>query len=499
MSAENAAFMPEMPAFTTPTDFLGRSEMRPPRSLAELELAVKRDLDIIRYPIKAWVLPKFTPRGERAYDVLIVGGGQSGLAAAFALQRQRVHNIVVIDENPIGCEGPWATYGRMRSLRSEKYVGGMDLGLPSVSIRAWFEAQYGLKAWEVLSKLPKQHLQQYLQWYRRVLGLPVRNQCRMLSFRPEASTGLIAVDVDEGGEKKTLWTRKLVFATGIEGNGIRNVPDFIAENLPKDRWAHSHEVIDFKALAGRRVAVLGGAASAFDNAAMAAEAGAREVHLFHRRKELNPANPVAWGQFNGFLEHFADLDVASRWRFISHIHSFKPAPPSETIARVRNLPNITIHAGENWTDAALVEDKVRLQATDGAQDVDFAVLGTGYVLDITKREELAVYAPLIALWRDVYTPRAGEENDNLGQAPYLGPHFEFQEKVPGTASWLNSVFNFSRGAQLSMGTMAIGLSGIKFGAPRLAHGVTKQLFCEDVGLYFDGMNLWQESGVSTEE
>ena len=44
------------------------------------------------------------------------------------------------------------------------------------------------------------------------------------------------------------------------------------------------------------------------------------------------------------------------------------------------------------------------------------------------------------------------------------------EKTPGTAPWLAAVFNFSRGAQMSMGPMPIGLSGIKYGVPRLVQG-----------------------------
>ena len=282
------------------------------------------------------------------------------------------------------------------------------------------------------------------------------------------------------------------------GNGTRNILPLIAA-LPRHLWAHTHDTVDFAKLAGKRVGVIGGAASAFDNAASAAEAGAAEVHLFHRRAELNPANPVAWGQFNGFLAHFADLPIEVRWRFTNHIHSFKPAPPAETFDRVASLPNITRHAGVSWTDARAEGDEVVIEATDGTHRFDLVILGTGYILDVTLREEMRPHADLIALWRDAYTPPEHEQNPNLARAPYLGSHFEFQEKRPGEAPWLRSVFNFSRGAQLSMGTMAIGLSGIKFGVPRLVHGVCRQLFVEDADLFQDGMKVWQASDAVTEK
>jgi len=497
MSAEHAAFMPNVPMLLDRADVLTDPAFPVARDLAQLEAMVRRELDLVRYPIKAWVLPKIAPDGTRALDAVIVGGGQSGLATAFGLKRERVDHILVLDENPAGQEGPWGTYGRMRTLRSEKFVGGMDLGIPSLSIRAWFEAQYGFKAWEAMSKLPKQLWHRYLAWYRAVLDLPVRNEARLTGFRPDAN-GLIALEVATPGGMQTLWCRKLIFATGIEGNGTRNLLPFIAA-LPRTLWAHSHDMVDFAALRGKRVGVLGGAASAFDNAASAAEAGAAEVHLFHRRLSLNPANPVAWGQFNGFLAHFADLPIAQRWRFTNHFHAFKPAPPSETYARVINLPNLTRHAGVSWTGASAQGETAVIEATDGLHRFDFVIMGTGYILDVTLREEMRPHADIIALWRDVYTPPPGEENQNLARAPYLGTHFEFQERQPGTAPWLNSVFNFSRGAQLSMGTMAIGLSGIKFGVPRLVHGVCRQLFVEDADLYQDGMKIWQSSDAVTEE
>ncbi len=66
------------------------------------------------------------------------------------------------------------------------------------------------------------------------------------------------------------------------------------------------------------------------------------------------------------------------------------------------------------------------------------------------------------------------------------------EKVPGSAPWLGAVFNFSRGAQMSMGAMPIGLSGIGDGVPRLCR---RHAAAVSLGLRrnFEGMKAWQES------
>ena len=66
----------------------------------------------------------------------------------------------------------------------------------------------------------------------------------------------------------------------------------VHENLPKEYWAHTTESIDFAPLAGKRVAVIGAGASAFDYAATALEAGAAGVDLFFRRPELPSGEPI---------------------------------------------------------------------------------------------------------------------------------------------------------------------------------------------------------------
>jgi len=483
------ARMPRLVELTTAADFAGGVAPGLPRSLGELELLLRRDLDLIRYPARPWVLPRPAPDGGPALDVLIVGGGQAGLTAAFGLLQQRVTNILVIDENPEGEEGPWGTYARMPTLRTQKDVGGIDLGLPNLSLRAWFEVQYGRRAWDELYKIPTELWLRYLNWYRAVLELPTRNTCRLTRFRPQGD--LLACDVEENGVTRTLWTRTLVLATGIEGNGIRHVPDFIA-SLPRACWAHTQEPIDFGRLAGKVVGVLGGAASAFDNAILAAE-HARAVHVYHRAPRLRAVNPMGWAEFSGYLAHFPDLPPLERWRFSRQLKRFKMGPPNATVKRARELANIHIHSGTHWNTVSHDGAHVRIDASDAPLTADFVIAGTGYTVDLTVRPELADHRALIATWRDKFAPPPGEGDDGLAAAAYLGPNFEMTEKAPGTAPWLGAVFNFSRGAQMSMGAMPIGLSGIKYGVPRLVQGVTRRLFVSDAAKYFEGMKVWQDS------
>lgn len=58
-------------------------------SLEALNERVKNDLTYLSFGSANWVRPREHADG-RVYDVVIVGGGQSGLGAAFGLLRERI-------------------------------------------------------------------------------------------------------------------------------------------------------------------------------------------------------------------------------------------------------------------------------------------------------------------------------------------------------------------------------------------------------------------------
>jgi cation diffusion facilitator CzcD-associated flavoprotein CzcO len=491
LRVDHAARMPDPPYFDEAA--VGRTGTTLPNSLEQLEALVQRDMNMTRYSSKRWVLPRTGPDGKPALNVLVVGAGQAGLAAAFGLMQHRIDNFLVIDENPEGHEGPWGTYARMATLRTHKDNGGIELGIPNLSVRAWYEAQHGHGAWDAMYKVGTLDWHNYLAWYRRVLNLPVRNGARLTNFGP-GPDGLLRAEIATQTGTEVLYARTIILATGIEGNGQRYIPPFIAEVVAPKQRSHTHDEIDFAALGGKRVAVLGGGGSAYDNAIRAAEHGA-EVDIFHRLSPVNSINPGTWTEFNGYLAHYPDLSPLEKWRFSRAVAQLKGGPPKSTVARAQQLKNLTIHGGQSWNGVQQDGDDVIVEATNGRFVADHLILGTGYYVDLNVCEELVPHLPHIALWGDVFSPPAGEASPTLSKASWLGSHFELLEKTPGCAPWFKSVFNFSRGAQLSMGVGSIGLSGIKFGVPRLVEGVGKRLFKDDTEAYMEGLRQWQCSDL----
>ena len=136
--------------------------------LTALEARAKHDLACLDYPAKAWVEPLAADVEGLVLDCALVGGGQFGLALAFGLKREHVGNIMVYDRSPAGLEGPWMSFARMDLLRTPKDLTGPDLGVGSLTFRAWYEAQHGSAGWEALKRIPRPVWMDFLRWYRRI-------------------------------------------------------------------------------------------------------------------------------------------------------------------------------------------------------------------------------------------------------------------------------------------------------------------------------------------
>jgi FAD-dependent urate hydroxylase len=466
--------------------------------VAALEALARRVHDeqsLFEYPTKDWVTPRCGPRGEVVYNVVIVGGGQTGLGIAFGLQRERISGVMVLDANAQGEEGPWMTFARMITLRTLKFLTGPDLGLPSLTFRAWHEAQYGKRSWEELVRIPKDEWMRYLVWFRDTLRLPVRNDVHLGRIEPRDD--LLALHLRTQAGPEIALTRKLVLATGLEGAGVRRVPGFVRDKLPRETWAHTSDAIDFSILAGRRVAVIGGGASAFDNAATALEHGAERVDVFIRRPDLPVANSYRALESTGFWRNFGDMPDAHRWRFMCHLLSLPMPPPQDTLQRTLKHTNVVLHFSSPVLDTETVAGGIRLRATKASHAADFLILGTGFGIDLHARPEFAELAGHVALWGDRYTPPPEEADPAAALYPYVGPHFELLEKRPGSLPALRNVHLFNAGSLVSMGPVAGGLNGMPFGIPRLIAGISRDLFRSELDTLFtefasyDAPDAWE--------
>ena len=302
-------------------------------SLESLEARVGRELELMDHPKTDWVPPRTHPSGAKVHDVVVIGAGQAGLSILFSLIRENIHNVVAFDRNPKGREGPWMTFARMAQLRTNKDVTGPALGFPSLTPRAWYTAKHGAAAWDALVRIPRTEWQDYLDWYREVLDLPVVNDTEVGPLEPETPgdpDSLIRVPLRAtraGGQDGLVYAREVVLANGNEGCGAWVVPDIIADNLPQDRYMQANTKFDVERLRGKRIAVIGANASGFDIAAVALETGAERVDLLVRRPEIPKINAHRPLDSNAWHLNYAALDTETRWRIASHVMRNNQPPP----------------------------------------------------------------------------------------------------------------------------------------------------------------------------
>ena len=441
--------------------------------MESLTKRARDDLVRLNFPPANWVPPVAGPDGRPLLDVLVVGGGMCGQSACFALMREGVRNLRCVDRAPYGREGPWATFARMETLRSPKQLTGPDLGVASLSYRAWHEAKYGAASWEKLHKIPRLDWAAYLLWVRETAALPVENDVEIVALN------LHEKFIEAKTKTSTLYARKVVLALGREGSGAPRWPKFATFD-PVRRGAgvfHSADEIDFRRFAGKRLGILGAGSSAFDNAGEALEAGAREVVMFARRPILPQVNKSKWTAFPGFQLAYAALDDARRWRFYTYIFSEQVPPPYESVLRCEKHKGFSLRFSEGWQD---ILPGPEVTNSKGRYQFDAVVVCTGFDVNLMDRPEIASLRDSIETWHSHAPEGEAERFPEEARFPYLGDVFQLQGKAPG----LGRVHLFNWGSTMSHGALAGDIPGLETGARRLAQGIARDLFLADADLHW---------------
>jgi cation diffusion facilitator CzcD-associated flavoprotein CzcO len=451
-------------------------------TLPELERLARQELAQLRYPPPNWVLPRDGADGRAMLDVLVIGGGMCGQTATFALLREGVSSLRCLDRAPRGAEGPWTTFARMDILRSPKHLTGPDLGIASLTYRAYHEAKFGLDHWEQLHKIDRVEWARYLMWLRDTVGIPVENRVavRAINLAP----GAVLAVLDNG---ETLYARKAVLAMGREGSGATRWPRFATFDPARRNPGvfHSAEDIDFAAMQGKRVGVLGAGASAFDNAALALESGAKEVVMFARRRILPQVNKSKWTAFPGFLHGYAALDDARKWRFYTYIFAEQVPPPYESVLRVERHAGFSLRFGEPWRD---ILPGPRVVTPQDEQAFDAVIVCTGFDVNLMDRPEVAPIRESIETWREHVSAVEAERFPEEARFPYLGDAFQLR----GRHAELGRVHVFNWGTTMSHGALAGDIPGLEIGARRLAAGIVRDLFLEDADRHWKRVQVHNE-------
>ncbi len=447
--------------------------------LSALAREARRDLDSLKHPNRRWLPNAIDPDGAPIDDVVIVGGGQSGIITAAALRREGVDNIAILERATPGNAGPWSTFARMAELRTPKELVGSELGIPSLSVRRWFEATHGPAAWDAIERIPTADWKAYLDWFADTTDAPVEHGVEVTGVRP-ADDGLVLVETVSAGVPSVRRARAVVLTTGFDGAGAWRVPDFISRSLTADRYDHSNQPIDFTRLVGKRIGVLGHGASAFDNAATALRAGARSADVCFRRDRLPRTNPHRHLETAGLMTHYPLLADRHRWAIARHFRLVDQPPPARSFGEAMQLPGFRLRPATPWSS---VEESptgsIVVDTPAGQLEFDHLILATGVVIDLDARPELSVLSRHIARWEHML---ASSKSDDaaLSRLPYLNPGYGF-EPTNERESWVRQVFAFNGLSAVSHGPHSTSISGHRHALPRLVDGITERLFLDSCG------------------
>jgi thioredoxin reductase len=207
-----------------------------------------------------------TEAGGEHVPLLVIGAGPYGLSTAAHAKRHGIDTLLVGD--PMGFWRRHMPEGML--LRS-----GTDWHLDADGIDT-FEAYLSQRGIDPagVPPVPLKTFLDYTDWF-----------CAQTDIRPRPTlvTSLDKVDRRfavgfEGGQRLTA--DAVVAAPGLAQ--FPAIPEWVPASLPERCWSHTSASVQFAHLRDARVLIVGGRQSAYEWAALLAEAGAAALYVVHR-------------------------------------------------------------------------------------------------------------------------------------------------------------------------------------------------------------------------
>ena len=214
---------------------------------------------------------------------------------------------------------------------------------------------------------------------------------------PRMVTGLSKPDdtfeaVLEDGD--TVVADKVLAAPGLAP--FANLPEWSCA-VPADRRGHTSEVVDFGALAGARVVVVGGRQSAYEWAALLCDHGAESVDVVHRHDVPGFAR-VDWSFVDEYVER--TLAVRGWWRRLPPVDQQAVGLRFWEAGRLTLAPWLVprldpaVVRRHPWTAVVDVtpagDGSLELTLADGTRlEADHVVFATGYRAELARVPHLA--------------------------------------------------------------------------------------------------------------
>jgi cation diffusion facilitator CzcD-associated flavoprotein CzcO len=220
---------------------------------------------------------------DRDPTVLVVGGGQAGLAVAARLKQLKIDTLIVDREARIGDN--WRKRYHALTLHNQVHVNHLPY-MP-------FPPNWP-------TYIPKDKLANWFEAYAEAMELNVWTGTEFESGAYDAASGRWSVALRRAdGSKRAMHPRHVVMATGV--SGIANVPDIPSLTNFAGKILHSSQYDDGETWKGKKALVIGTGNSGHDIAQDLHSSGA-EVTLVQRASTLvtniEPSAQLAYAAYS---------------------------------------------------------------------------------------------------------------------------------------------------------------------------------------------------------
>ncbi len=324
--------------------------------------------------------------------LLVIGAGPYGLSTAAHAKRHGIDPHVAGD--PMG-------FWRQNMPERMLLRSGTDWHLDADGIDT-FEAYLRERGIDPagVPPVPLRTFLDYADWFRERAGI---QPDPTLVTGVEQTDGQFLAGLEDG---RQLTADAVVAAPGIARFPV--IPDWVPASLPESRWSHTSALVRFEPLQDAGVLIVGGRQSAFEWAALLADAGAAQVHVVHR--------------------HDAPSFEASDWAFVDELMDstigvpgwFRHLPAAERDAISQRFWAEGRLKLEPWLTARLPDGVVHRRAR--AEIASCRELPSGQIeAELSNGERLVVDHVVLATG---YRP-------NLANVPYLRPLLDRLETTDG--------------------------------------------------------------------